>query len=98
MGVVSESEGGKGNGDKINKYQAWTNHAFWLAGVMTMSEAQDSRNEWGRTYNICDRNNEHVQIGQHSREDAQNYYSIRDLDNRLVAPRSGLNDRMRHSF
>jgi len=38
-------------------------------------------------YNICDTNSEDVQIGQHSREDGQNYYSIRDLHNRLVALR-----------
>ena len=66
--------------------------------MVMMSVAQEARDEWGRTYNICDSNNEHVQIGQHSRKDVQNYYSIRDLDNRLVAPRSGLNDRRRNSF
>lgn len=38
----------------------------------------------GRTYNICD-TDKPVHFGQHSREGAPNYYSIRDLRNRCFA-------------
>ena len=52
-----------------------------------MSGADEVGQIIGRTYNICDTNNETVPFGQHSREGAKNYYSIRDFHNRRFANR-----------
>ncbi len=85
---VNEHEAWRGIGikKKNNTWPGLTTRFGWLwrGG---MSGAQDVRQFIERTYNICDTHNETVPFGQHSREGAKNYYSIRDVHNRRFANR-----------
>lgn len=67
------------------KYLVRFNLTIRLAVETRMSGAHDVSQFIGRTYNICGTSNEPVHFGQHSREGAWNYYSIRDLHNRRFA-------------